>query len=534
MNKKGFSQLILIVIVGLVFIIAGGSVWHYKQSAEQNNKSALDTQVIPEPSSSESSSAPIEQTNQNAASKTPTQENRILSAQNWVTHKDPRGFSITKPADWQVKVDNSGLILVGADLSTKKGAIAFMKTLVSSEPRTNEQVLNSVENDLKKVFPNFQIINKRTINQYKSLVGQIKYTGSEHNGVILVSVDKNNIFVSGIADEKEKFILSRPILLKTLSTFQYDNSLKDASKVPGIIQMAPWKDPNEGAFTVNVPSGWNISGGTVRPYIDAATKIIAKSGNKGIQIENLYPPIYSAPNSVTEFAGFTEGSHYNPSGGISQDMIIMSERDAGEYIRTLLPNYLNLNFQNIKSRPDIAGKITKLSFNTEPSVAEASATGNDGLIHKVLVTKQGINMSGIVLWYVCLTHYWAPENDIPLVENIIEQMGNSFKIDSIWANREAQEVAKRSQIISQTGAEISDIITSTFEYQSQVQDKASDKFSNAILGVEDVYNQATGESYRVPNTSKYYWTDGYNFVVGTETHEVPTYQDNWTELMPIE
>lgn len=453
---------------------------------------------------------------------------------NLVLYKDPHGFSITKPADWQVKVDDSGLILVGADTATKKGPIVFMETLVSSEPQTNEQVLSNVENDLKKVFPNFQIVSKRTISQYKSLVGQIKYTGSEYTGVILISTDKNNAFVSGMADEKEKFKLSQPVLLKTLSTFQYDNSLKDASKVLGVVQMTPWKDPNEGAFTVNVPSGWNISGGTVRPYIDAATKIIATSGKKGIQIENLYPPIYSVPNSVTEFAGFTEGSHYNPSGGISQDMIIMSERNAGEYIRTLLPNYLNLNFQNIKSRPDIAEKITKLSFNTEPSVAEASATGSDGLVHKVLVTKQGMSISGITLWYVCLTHYWAPENDIPLVENIIEQMGNSFKIDPVWANREAQEVAKRSQIISQTGAEISDIITSTFKYQSQVQDKASDKFSNAMLGVEDVYNQETGESYRVPNTSKYYWTDGYNFVVGTETHEVPTNLDNWTELMPIE
>ncbi|MFH1608456.1 MAG: hypothetical protein ABH951_00350 [Patescibacteria group bacterium] len=519
-KKVFYISIAILVFILIIFVL-------YKIGENEEQKAVLESETE-KLGTSEQNEVEIENIKEKLVGKNTVQNT------SWVLYKDPHGFSITKPTDWQVKVDSSGLILIGADPSTKKGPIVFMETLISSEPQTNQQVLDSVKNDLKKVFPNFEIVNTRTIGQYKSLVGQIKYTGSEHTGVILVSVDKNNAFVSGIADEKENFESARPDLLKTLSTFQYNNSLKDVSKVAGVVRMVPWKDPKEGAFTLNVPSGWNISGGTVRPYIDAATKIIATLGNKGIQIENIYSPIFEAPNAVTEFAGFPEGSHYNPSGGISQDMIIMSERNAGEYIRTLLPNYLNLNFKNIKSRPDIAEKITKLVYNTEPSVAEASATGNDGLIHKVLVTKQGMSISGIVLWYVCLTHYWAPESDISTVENIIEQMGNSFKIDSTWANREAQEVAKRSQIISQTGAEISDIISSTFEYQSQVQDKISDKFSNAMLGVEDVYNQETGESYRVPNTSNYYWTDGYNFIVGTETHDVPTNLDNWTELIPIE
>ncbi|MDP3740792.1 MAG: hypothetical protein Q8R08_00505, partial [bacterium] len=77
MNQRGFSQLILIVIVGAVIILAGGGTWYYKQSAEQN-KSAPETQVaakpssvlvIPEPSLSETSSAPSEQTKQQVEQK---------------------------------------------------------------------------------------------------------------------------------------------------------------------------------------------------------------------------------------------------------------------------------------------------------------------------------------------------------------------------------------------------------------------------------------------------------------------------------
>jgi len=85
-GRQGFSQLILAIIVGAVVVIAGGSFWYYQQSAKQN-KSAPGTQVtpgpssapvVPESSSSKTSSVPVEQAkqaNQNAVSKTPAQTN---------------------------------------------------------------------------------------------------------------------------------------------------------------------------------------------------------------------------------------------------------------------------------------------------------------------------------------------------------------------------------------------------------------------------------------------------------------------------
>ncbi|MCX6806811.1 MAG: hypothetical protein NT135_01675, partial [Candidatus Berkelbacteria bacterium] len=86
----------------------------------------------------------------------------------------------------------------------------------------------------------------------------------------------------------------------------------------------------------------------------------------------------------------------------------------------------------------------------------------------------------------------------------------------------------------QTQSEISDIISSTFEYRSSTQDEMADKWSDAILGVQDVYDPSTGENYTVPNTSKYYWTDGLNNVVGTDTHDSPGYYWDWKELTPVE
>ena len=62
MNQKGFFQLILIIVLGAVLIIGGGSFWFYQQSAKQD-KSASETQVIPESSYSETSPVSTEQPN---------------------------------------------------------------------------------------------------------------------------------------------------------------------------------------------------------------------------------------------------------------------------------------------------------------------------------------------------------------------------------------------------------------------------------------------------------------------------------------
>jgi len=72
MNQKGFSQFILVIIVGAVVVMAGGIFWYYRQSVKQS-KPTPETQVTPESSSGETPVTPNEETDQNTAPKTPAQ-----------------------------------------------------------------------------------------------------------------------------------------------------------------------------------------------------------------------------------------------------------------------------------------------------------------------------------------------------------------------------------------------------------------------------------------------------------------------------
>lgn len=455
------------------------------------------------------------------------------ATKDWIDYKDERGFAVHMPKSWKINVSDWGLIKIGPNPEKTDNQTVFALTMIYPQDKTKEEVLAEAKSYFEKSFSNFQILDQKNVDKYSSIICKIKYSGSDMTGVLNINGDGKSYFVSGFASPSDQLKDNMPDLIKTLASFNYDAKLKNPDKIDNLVKLVSWKDPKEGAFTVDVPNGWNVDGGTVRPYIDAALKIILTSGDKGIQIENPYPPIYTVPNQILEFAGFKEGSHYNPSGGVSQDMIVMSEQNAQNYIETVLAKNLNLKVDSVKSRDDLAAKIPKLPYVTQTTAAEGTLSG-DGKTHKVIVVEQGISIAGTSLWTAGIAHYWAPESEIGKVEEIATAMDRSFKLDPTWAKNEQVQVAKRSQIISQNGSEVSDIISSTFEYRSSSQDKMADKWSDAILGVQDVYDPSTGENYTVPNTSKYYWTDGLNTVVGTDTHDSPGYYWDWKELTPVE
>ena len=71
-GRQGFSQIILIVIIVGALAAIGGGVWYYQQSAKQS-KPAPETQVIPDASSGQVSSAP-EQSSQTTEAPKPAEK----------------------------------------------------------------------------------------------------------------------------------------------------------------------------------------------------------------------------------------------------------------------------------------------------------------------------------------------------------------------------------------------------------------------------------------------------------------------------
>src|SRR5689334_11001752 len=75
------------------------------------------------------------------------------------------------------------------------------------------------------------------------------------------------------------------------------------------LKFTTWTDPTERAFTVQVPSGWKISGGINRRYLVLlCEKIVAASpdGKVWVYAGNDFPS-FVPPNVVLQRAGIREG-----------------------------------------------------------------------------------------------------------------------------------------------------------------------------------------------------------------------------------
>ena len=462
------------------------------------------------------------------------------SASGFVTHKDPHGFSLECPEGWGVRVIGRGCIVVGKDVENMMGPMAWIWPVTLKEAGTTKGVVDSMVTILKESYPDLKILSLRelsTVQETMALKFSYSDRGTKYKGVLLCSREGKRAMLSGFVSPLKTYAQSKANLVKILSSFKVDPTLRDASRiVPPDDKFVTYKDPNEGAFTLKVPKSWEVEGGVVRPYIDAAVALEVMKDKKRITAIFYYaplPPLFAEPNETLSMAGFIEGSRYNPSYGVTQDMIVYHYLPGQNYIREwLLPQikryYPDAKILSSRDRPDLLKSLPPIPwFDVSRACAEAVIEGTmEGtkVKGKIVVFTQLTSPPGMPsgIWLANVLLYNAPPPELEQLEAILNKMNDSFRVDPAWALREAREQIKRSQIISKSADEVARIIRQTYEKHSAVMDEISRKWSNAILGRVDLVDPETGEiDWGVPSGSNYYWKQG-DVIIGTETYKRPT------------
>jgi len=307
--------------------------------------------------------------------------------------------------------------------------------------------------------------------------------------------------------------------------------LPKAKEYKDKISFYNFTDPREGAFTINIPNEWQASkeSGLVRPYIDAGVMLqVTSQKNQGFFLISPYY-LYTIPNDLLDFAGFTEGKYYDPSGGISQPMMVKRYTEAEDYLNEHIEQ-LNVETKIVEiiDRPDLI-KSNPGPLITKQSAAEITYISNPGqnqIKNKVIAYIYLVETGSTGIWASNLFGYYSPENTFNETEYLVLKSEETFKVNPEWAKREAQEVNKRLGIISSTQDSISETISSTFEYKSKSMDDLNNKWSKTMLGIEEVYDPDTGDMHVVDSGSRYYWIDNQNNIYGTDTYENPFPQED--------
>ncbi len=250
------------------------------------------------------------------------------------------------------------------------------------------------------------------------------------------------------------FLVAAPAIAGQPPTGPQTPAQPASSSLPA---MQPWTDPVEHAFTLQVPAGWQISGGTHRNApIDARNPVVAQSPDGRITIFIDDPAILprQAPHPAYAQMGWTEGrTVQGPAGPLKIERFQTGAQFAEFYSAVKCQGAkkeasFDLKAESQMLSTSIAPMATQMGGNAEVSAGEiyyrcGPKTGYTKSV-TVLAYKPG---NGPRNWAVYkLAGYVADPGSIDVARTVMNIMVATMKLDPNW------EAALQRQINDTTGA----------------------------------------------------------------------------------
>ena len=340
--------------------------------------------------------------------------------------------------------------------------------------------------------------------------------------------------------------LDEAVTSKILASFHAAGSPASASagRATPSLAYVRWTDPNENAFSVEVPRGWKVEGGLrrlaptdVRGEID----ITSPDGLVRVTAGDFEIPTFSEPTRMGVQLGFAEGTWYAPSG--TQRFMIRRYKTGLEfgrdYVKQKVAQFVGgLELVKERERPDLVGVLNRqLEQSAVPgqtahaTAAETAFQGQLGgqpcvgsyFVGTQRTTMQVVGLEPISLWNVVILDGFAATKDkTGLAASVLDHLVQSFEYTPQWVNMQQNITMESARIVHETGVDVSKKIADSYWQRSAGESELSRRRSNATLGVEDVTDPTSGRAYKVESGSNYYWLDDRGNLVGTDTPGAPS------------
>ena len=323
---------------------------------------------------------------------------------------------------------------------------------------------------------------------------------------------------------------------------------------PQLPQMIRWTDPTERAFTVNVPAGWRITGGTHRNApIDARNYVVAESPDGKIKVWVNDPSVLprQEPHPMYLRLGWVEGrvvqaqtgplmiERFRSGAQFAQEFTAQKECSGAQMVSAF-----DLKKETQRMNVEIALAAARVGAHEESSAGEYTYRCGERSGYTYAITIGGyINPQGPHMWGVeKLAGYLSDRAAIDVARYVMNAMIASFQIDPAWQaqyDRQIQDTTgalmEMSNRITQTSMQMAqqsmeqnmkmvqqrqkqfdqmnESRSSAYQRQQASQDRIgqarSDTTLGQIHGCDDLGRCAT-----VSNEDQYHWTDPSGNVVG--------------------
>jgi hypothetical protein len=467
------------------------------------------------------------------------------SSDRLVRKKYDEGFSLKQPSDWDAKIVDSKFI----QMSTNEGNTPPFILVYPFFQKKEKKSTAWMKQNLPKLSKFLSGVSIEKIESLRSFPDEaaakfhFQKNSVSYQGMALCSTHEKSGMLYIMAAPDEQFDDWRNRLLSILESFRFELPKKPENKKSPRphIRYRSWQDPQENAFTVDIPKGWRVAGGTFRrASVDLVHVLQIESPDEKmfIQFNDSQIPVFVIPSQILAMAGFREGTWYSPGYGVrmfvkryTPGMYFISE-----YLQThYRPHLSRFEIVSQKDRSDIAASFNRIYSQFQAYGISYSLHAGEAAFRfeqdSLPYLGYGLAMTQVVQsssmgggnWSLALMIiYQSPESEAGLLRQISDHIFQSIKLNPQWVSSQQQLAGNVSQIVSQTNHEISKIISDSYWHRQATLDNVNRKFSNYILGATDVVDPATGETWKAEAGHNYYWRkDRTGQIAGTEIDERP-------------
>jgi hypothetical protein len=437
-----------------------------------------------------------------------------------VVHRDPRGFEIRTPTGWTIAPDRR---TSRVEIAAVGGGRLLIWPLFSQTDVDEVAVLRHLAG---RLWPGIQWRGETD-------APLLRATDDTRWIAVTLAVNRSPqgaaIVLYGIEAPKTRFAAVARAAPAVFASARFTGPATPGAPRGDALTFVPWRDPREGAFSLDIPKGWQVRGGAfrfagvdVRPLVE----VRSPDGRVTVRIGDPELPTFAEPMPF-----FPEGSAYSPGYGVQMQVrrLPAPRLFVTEYVRSRVAQGCgDLQVVEARDRADAVRQVNAiyrqyglparmLAGDTTFTCRQASVEMRGYYFAGLQVTQMG----GPALWKAeNLLGYLASADRSAQAQQVLSRIMGSFAVDARWMAMQQGINASTAQIVRQTGDAISKLITDSYWSKQPGESEISRRRSNAMLGIEDV-TDTHGNTFRVESGANHYWINPRGTIVGTEIDAVP-------------
>lgn len=258
-----------------------------------------------------------------------------------------------------------------------------------------------------------------------------------------------------------------------------------------------WSDPREGAFSLEVPAGWQVSGGTVRPLAGtgALSEVVITSPDGAVRVRigdvNL-PTTFLVPTETMSSLGCNEGCR--PSSSALVLRYLSGEEFAAYYAAQTLRQFCNsLGWTRRASYPDYARRQAQvmLQFGMTPFAQHTAGDvnyvckANGGVwVGYYLAETYAVNYQGAgTAWAVArLQGYTTTPDKAALADAVLLRAMSTMHSNPQWIRGELAQGQKIVAMQLKYNAYTAELMQQMHEFRLKAMDKWAQVRGDLLMG----------------------------------------------------